>query len=240
MSLPANGAVGPRFLDLPGMVNARDLGGWPGRDGTPTAFDRVWRSDAPVRADRATIDTLFERGVRTVLDLRTEHEREADPSPLEADARFSVLHIDLMAPVAASIRRGAFVGNPLDLEAHYAAMLDVARDRLVMAFEHLREGLERGISLVHCTAGKDRTGVLAAVLLRASGVAPETVAHEYALTHDRIETLRPRLLAAGASLGIPAEHYAPMLRADPATMRATLDGVDDRLLREAAGILDGA
>ena len=157
---PIGTGAAPRFLDLPGLFNARDLGGRPRVAGGSTHFDRVWRSDAPIGAGRAIADALAERGVRTVLDLRTEREREAEPSPLEGDPRFRVLPVDLMAPVAAAMRSGRYAGDPLDLDAQDVAMLDLARDRLALAFEHPRDGLQDGVSLVHGTAGKDRTETL--------------------------------------------------------------------------------
>lgn len=230
----ANGAGGRIAFD--GTVNTRDLGGWPLPSGGATRFGRVWRSDAFTHATQRDRDRLAERGVRTFLDLRTLAEVEEAPHPLAVDERFQIVHVDVFGPVVAGIMRGEVTGDPFDLRTHYIASFRLARDAYAQAFAGMTKALEahEGPVVVHCTAGKDRTGLVAALLLRAVGVDDATIAAEYALTHDRIESLRPRLLAEGASKGLPIEATGLLLDAHTQTMADTLLAVDDELVMLAS------
>lgn len=228
-------ATAPIHIDLEGTVNTRDLGGWPTHDGQVTRMGRVWRSDAFTRATPADRDALAHHGVRTVIDLRTTAERLEEPHPLEDDARFDVMHVDLFAPVLAAFMRGEVREDPFDLATHYRASFALARDAYAQVFTHITAALDShaGPVVVHCTAGKDRTGLVTALLLRGAGVADADIARDYAITHERIAPLRPRLLADGVAKGFPAELYERMLEARPETLRAVLLEADDALTASA-------
>jgi len=225
----------PVHIDLEGTVNTRDLGGWPIQDGQVTRLGRVWRSDAFTRVTPADRDALANRGVRTVIDLRTAAERHDEPHPLEDDARFDVVHLDLFAPVLAAFMRGEVHDDPFDLATHYRASFVLARDQYAEVFRHITAALDSddGPVVVHCTAGKDRTGLVTALLLRAAGVADAAIAQDYTLTHERIAPLRPRLLADGVAKGFPAELYGRMLEARPETLLAALREADEALVASA-------
>ncbi len=228
-------AAGARIV-LDGTVNTRDLGGWPLPGGGTTRFGRVWRSDAFTHATARDRDLLAKRGVRTVIDLRTEGERADAPHPLADDERFEVVHVDLFGPVLAGFMRGDLTGDPFDLGTHYLASFRLAREAYARAFDVMTRSLASydGPVVVHCTAGKDRTGLIAALLLRAAGADEATITAEYALTHDRIAPLRPLLLDEGASKGLPRDGYVRMLDAYAETMAGALEALDDELATLAA------
>ncbi len=221
----------PPFVELEGTVNTRDLGGLPTQHGERTKPGRVWRSDALTNVTPGDLDTLASRGVRTVIDLRTTLEREEEPHPLERDRRFEVVHVDLFAQVVDAFMHGAIDGDPFDLRTHYRASFALARAGYREVFRHLARALTEGNgpTVLHCTAGKDRTGLVSALLLRAAGVSDEAIAHDYALTHERIAPLRPRLLADAIAKGFPAEVYQPLLEARTETLLAVLPEIDDEL-----------
>jgi protein-tyrosine phosphatase len=226
----------PIHIDLDGTVNTRDLGGWPRQAGGHTRRGRIWRSDALTNLTPDGRDRLAEHGVRTVIDLRTATECADEPSPLCADGRFEVVHVDLFAPVLAAFMRGEVRGDPFDLATHYLTSFRVAREDYARVFGAIARATETndGPTVIHCTAGKDRTGLVAALLLRAAGVSDTLIAREYGLTHERIAPLRPRLLADGLAKGMPAEVYERLLEAREETMLTVLAAVDDDLQRSAA------
>jgi len=226
----------PLHVDLEGTVNTRDLGGWPLAGGGRTRTGRLWRSDAFTHATEADRDALAHRGLRYVIDLRTAAERAATPSALEADPRFEVRPVDLFSAVGAAIDRGEVTGDPFDLRTRYRASFTFAREGYRAVFEELNAALAAsdGPVVFHCSAGKDRTGLVAALLLRAAGVSDDAILEDYVLTDARIAGLRPQLLADGVALGFPADGYVRMLEARAENLRDALERFDDELLGFAA------
>ena len=225
----------PLHIALEGTVNTRDLGGWPLQQGGFTRAGRVWRSDAFTHATARDLDTLAEHRVRTVIDMRTAAERQEEPHPLEGDTRFEVIHIDLFAPVLAAFLRGQVQGDPYDLGTHYRASFELALQGYVQVFESVARAVDGhdGPVVVHCTAGKDRTGLVTALLLHGAGVSASDVAREYALTAERITPIRERLLADGVAKGFPCASYERLLEARPETLADVLHGMDGELVAAA-------
>lgn len=205
-----------RHIPLEGVCNLRDLGGYITESGAQTAWGVVYRSDSPHALSPADRAELERRGVGTVVDLRNTNELETAPNPYADSDGYR--HIPLMSGVP---------NDPLtlsSLEGLYNAILEHCG-------EAVREAIESAISapgavVVHCTAGKDRTGLIAALLLGAVGVPDETIADDYALTATHAKNLLAGLLeAAGHSAS-----YARFLTAERETMLNTL-----RALRERHG-----
>lgn len=225
----------PLHIELDGTVNTRDLGGWPLPPGGVTRSGRVWRSDAFTHATGRDLDTLAGQRVRTVIDLRTAAERQQEPHPLEGDGRFEVVHVDLFAPVLAAFLRGEIGGDPYDLRTHYRASFERALPGYLEVFERISRALDvhDGPVVVHCTAGKDRTGLIAALLLHGAGVPLTDVARDYALTAERITPIRGRLLADGLAKGFPRASYERLLEARTETLIDVLHGIDGDLVAAA-------
>jgi len=221
-----------QFIALNGTVNTRDLGGFDTRFGGRTRSGRVWRSDLPALISHHDHETFARVGLRHVLDLRTDREHQQRPNPLAADDRYTVHRIDLFAEVMRGLLSGSVVGDPFDLALHYQASFERSRDAYAAIFRTLDDVLsdEPGPVLLHCTVGKDRTGLVAALLLLAAGVRPADVIADYVLSDERIEPLRPRLLREGVALGFSEAAYTHLLAARPETMMRTLAEVDEGLL----------
>jgi protein-tyrosine phosphatase len=175
-----------RVLRLEGASNFRDLGGYPGHGGRPVRWRRLFRSDhlgALTAADRAELRAL-ELGL--VLDFRGAAERAAAPDDLPGVAQHT-LAIEPM--VAQRMQELAALGHRLTGELAAGLMKDLYRamandqaHRYAEFFDHL---LRADAPLVfHCTAGKDRTGFAAALLLLALGVPRETVLQDYLLSNE--------------------------------------------------------
>lgn len=182
-----------RRIVLPGLFNLRDLGGYPTQGGT-VPWRTLFRSDALHQLDVGGVDALVSLGLRTVIDLRTHIEAEIAPSPIDQLAARSV-HISILG--------GDLPSLPLELDAIYQHFVDECGGAIADAIKVLCD--ERAYpALVHCSAGKDRTGVVVAMVLAVLGVPDELIAADYALSASYLDlehTAAIGQLQAGTGLG---------------------------------------
>ena len=171
---------------MPGLANARDLGGLPVRGGGETPPAVFLRSERPDRVPRAGWDLLRDVGVRTVLDLRQPEERAAHPVtvPEDLDDR----HVDHDGLEHAEFRAGywdnGLVGTPLYYLPHLAAM----PERTVAVLSAMATA-PAGAVLLHCSGGRDRTGLIAAILLRIADVEDDAITADYLETIGNADAL---------------------------------------------------
>jgi protein-tyrosine phosphatase len=176
------GGADERHVPLTGTFNMRDVGGYPAASGRTTRWRTLLRSDTLHRAD-ATGAVLRGYGLRTVIDLRTDLEAEFAPSPScgpgTRTVRISLIGDDLRE-------------MPQRLDTIYQYMIE--RRGPVLA-EIIGELCAAGAvpALVHCSAGKDRTGVVIGLVLAVLGVPDEVIATDYSLSASRID---PQAIAA--------------------------------------------
>lgn len=166
------------------LANLRDLGGIPAEGGR-TRSGVVLRSDAPRAGDRAPEG--IEWPPRVVLDLRDELELNGAPHPLAVDA--AVHQIELLDGI-----HSAEVSYPLPVL--YRLALERAAEKLVRSFRLVLEA--DGPVLVHCAAGKDRTGIVSAMLLSAAGARPDSIVADYIQTDRNMFRVLQRLELAPA------------------------------------------
>ncbi len=223
MSGLANATSDDRVLTLSGSLNTRDLGGLPLAGGGCTRFGVIVRSDALLSLAPTDAARLADLRLTTVIDLRQPYERERDPSALAGHDGVQVHHVEVWQDIYDAERVPA---DPWDLVALYLAGLDHAGPAFARATRVLSEA--PGATLFHCTAGKDRTGLLAALVLEAVGVPRTAVIEDYALTHDRIDPLRERLLVDAEARGIAREDFARLLGATPDLLLPALEYLDAR------------
>jgi protein-tyrosine phosphatase len=173
-----------RDLAWDGCMNVRDLGGHATLDGRETQFGRVVRADLIRRLSDAGWAALVDYGVRTIVDLRHHEELEADP-PRELPAE--VMHVPLFPDPAShhwpeidALGAAAGPGAPW-IRVVYGELLARFPERMAAAVTAVARAPE-GCVVVHCMAGKDRTGLVTALLLGLAGVPPEEVGRDYAVT----------------------------------------------------------
>ena len=182
-----------RDLVWDGLLNVRDLGGHPTDDGDETRYGSVVRADSVRQLSDEGWKALVDYGMKTVVDLRTSEELEADP-PVELPVE--VLHIPFL-----ETDRGDWPVIEGELEAVVKAAPDVAtatRDVYLVFLEHYAQnvaaairavgGAPEGGVVIHCAGGKDRTGLVTAFLLHLAGVPTEEIARDYALSEERLRT----------------------------------------------------
>ena len=170
-----------------GCVNVRDLGGLPTEDGRHTRLGGVVRSDNVRRLTDEGWRALAEHGVQRIVDLRFPEELAEDqPRDVEID----VVHVSVLGaefdPEYVKELDAHLAAN--DVADHYAwsyvEFLERYRERFGQAFAAIADA--DGTVVVHCFAGKDRTGLVAAILLRLAGVDHGTIGADYALTADNL------------------------------------------------------
>jgi protein-tyrosine phosphatase len=220
-----------RSLGLTGAPNARDLGGWPAGEGTGTVrFGLVYRAPALGRLTDQDIDRLDRCGLTDLLDLR--HGSEIDVAPPDRlPAGPQVAHIPVFDPahpvftyvsavllghdVSASADLGT-AGTPGAMRGIYRWFVASPAARAGFATAMHRIADATGPLLFHCSAGKDRTGWLAAVLLSALGADPGTIRADYLLTNELSAAGNEAIIAALASRrGIDPDLLRPVLAAAP-------------------------
>lgn len=192
------------WIELENAVNVRDVGQLPAGNGARTRTGRLVRSDNLQDLSPADISRLVEEvGVTTVIDLRSTPEVEAEgPGPLRADDRVRHVHLsvlpeggqntDVASDALAVGRKRALAKSPDDMVgAFYLGYLEDRPESVVGALRAIAGA--PGAALVHCAAGKDRTGVVVALALSAVGVPREVVVADYAATGERIEAILDRL-----------------------------------------------
>ena len=214
-----------RLLEWEGCLNARDLGGYTTQDGHETRWGTVVRSDSPAALTGAGRAALATYGVRAIVDLRLPAELADDPNPYAepGDHGIAYTNVSFIDPAAA----------PPDavstLAEDYLQMLDRYRQGVAEAMAAIASAPADGAVLIHCAAGKDRTGLISALLLALVGVPADTIAADYALT---AELLRPReqQWLAGLPPEERAEREAMVARYAPTAevMLAVLAGLTER------------
>jgi len=204
-----------RRLDFPSLLNARDLGGCPTLDGGRTRVRSLVRADDLAQLSAAGLRILEDFGLETVIDLRWPEEAARYPSPIP-DALPQVRYRRLPL-LGASEDEWLLRGGDTTKERWKCAVLERVRPELRMVLGAIAAA-SPGPLLFHCVAGKDRTGLIAALLLALADVVPEAIAHDYAASTEclregylkRYAAVEPeRILAA---LHCPEEGAHNMLK----------------------------
>ena len=169
-----------------GCVNVRDLGGLPTEDGRRTRLGGVVRADNVRRLTDEGWRALADHGVQRIVDLRFLEEL-AEDQPRDVD--IDVVHVSVLGtPDPEYVKELDAHLTSNDIADHYAwsyvEFLERYRERFGEAFAAIADA--DGTVVVHCFAGKDRTGIVAGLLLRLAGVDHATIGADYALTADNL------------------------------------------------------
>lgn len=225
-------AAHERLLPLQGGRNFRDLGGYRTMDGHTVKWGVLFRSGSMNGLTPADYTALEKRGIRVVCDFRDDNERAAEPANWPRAHAPKVLsddyHMDMaMAMPSGDMAHWTAEQSRAALTASYPRMLVQFNGQFRRMFGEL---LAHHVPLAfNCTAGKDRTGIAAALVLTALGVPRQTVVEDYLLTNrylDAAKLTSGKATASAPWMKLPPEVLRPMMVADPAYIGAALAVLD--------------
>jgi protein-tyrosine phosphatase len=212
-----------RVWRLQGATNFRDLGGYPGHGGRPLRWRRLFRSDHLAGLSDADRSTLAALGLARAFDFRGVEERAAAPYDLPGVTQHALsiepTVVQRMQELAAAGRQLTAAATAELMRELYRSLVNDQAHRFAELFEHL---LQADAPLVfHCTAGKDRTGLAAALILSALGVPRALIVQDYLLTNQVFRHPPP------PASETPAEALAVLWRVEQGFLDAALQVVDD-------------
>ena len=226
-----------RWVDLDGPSNFRDLGGLPIAGGGSTRFGRVYRADRLCTLSDADLRRLEAADIRHVFDLRSQTEADDFPDRLPAGASYARLSMTSDETFQARTIYERIVEG--EIKAYGEAEMVAGYVRILQNFgpsfaRIVRQVAQGEPTIIHCTAGKDRTGVAAMLLQDLAGVAAEHVVADYALSSERRpsqqydHTEANSLVPMLEDYGLDPAGFAPLWEARPAVMAAVVDQLHDR------------
>ena len=204
-------------LPLTGAHNVRDLGGYPTEDGKRTKYKAFLRGDSLnglTGKDRAF---LAEYGVTLVIDLRSSKETKMNPDHIDK-REMEYLNVPLLDQIQSTLLKGKM---PDDMSEMYIGLVENSKDGLKEVFTRMVN--ERGVILYHCTAGKDRTGIITMLLLKLAGVADDTVLADYAISETYMKETFERQRKLVEAAGIKAPDY--VFRSKPEYMQKLMEHI---------------
>jgi protein-tyrosine phosphatase len=242
-----------RVLPLEGAVNFRDLGGYRTSDGRRIRTGLIYRSAGLHRLTESDHAHLHQIGLKLVCDLRSAEEVALEPDRLPQNSAPEYLHLPLNSDdqreqrerlIALLFNRRTLAPMMAD---YYVRVMIEANAHVYGTILNRLANQENLPTVIHCTAGKDRTGIAAALILSVLGVPEETIIVDYSLSnryYDNYFKYAVRLVHGLRWLGIRPEHLQPLLLANPDNLRAALKHICDRYgstenyLRQKAGVTD--
>jgi len=223
-------------FEFEGVRNFRDLGGYLTQDGRRVRQKMLFRSACFAEATEADIQQLNELGLKSLWDLRVDHERNKEPNKFPKGTLVQVNRCILEAGMTkrelvwhiVGVMNVTFFNRHLLREGmfpHYCELIRVGVSQMRSFLQSLAEASSCP-TVIHCTAGKDRTGIMSALVLALLGVPDDVIAYDYSLSNSSSENLMATLSKSRslASIGIPDSDFRGGFVSDPALMK--------RLLRE--------
>jgi protein-tyrosine phosphatase len=224
-----------RLIELEGCLNFRDLGGYPTAGGGTLVWRRIYRSDGLHRLTKSDCARIRdELRVTDLIDLRSSAELSVDGRGLLENEPLAFHHVPLFD---GNTSTASFEVKEMTLADRYLGLAEVAKPAIARVVTIVAEA--EGGTVYHCAAGKDRTGVISAILLSALGVSDELIVADYALTQQNLDAIVARL---GESEGYKTMLDAlppDTLHADPQTMVSLLEQLRERY-GSAEGYLESA
>jgi protein-tyrosine phosphatase len=220
---PATGRERTRRLAWEGLLNARDLGGFATADGRETCWGAIVRSDSLAELTPAGREALIGHGVRSIVDLRLPDEVAEQPNPFAEPSGHDITYanVSFMDPAAAPPETFTTLADD------YKRMLDQFSKEVAAVITAVARAPEGGM-LIHCAAGKDRTGLIVALLLGLAGVPADTIAEDYALSAEYLRERNEEWLENGPGIRAEREERLRVFAPTAKVMLAVLEHLTER------------
>ena len=226
-----------RHIPLENAHNFRDLGGYPTTEGRSTRWGMIYRSDALAGLTEADWQVLKERKVRTIIDLRSSSEATA--APIRQPEPMKYFHFSLMKNLDQGIMDPRKMSTEKIIESMRLDYVKTLFESLPCCGEILRTiltGLEEGSVVFLCSAGKDRTGIIAAVILYLCDVVREDIVADYIVSstynangiNKKLQSLPPEMLKLIPDM----ELFKSCMDSKPETIIALLEELEKRNIRK--------
>lgn len=242
--MSTTGTAPQRRMDLEGASNFRDLGGYEGADGRTVKWRHLYRSNSLSALTESDLEHVGGLGIKVICDLRREEESVEAPSRLPSINAPAILQLPI-GPQRKDSKLYEYLWSGEATEEQLRdVMKGIYRDFAIKFAPQYAEFMGRVARadqlplLFHCAAGKDRTGLAAAIILEALGVSRETILEDYALTNDYTKR---NLIEKYPELKSP-ELFHTMMAANPDYLLASYGAIEegfgdiDRYLTEALGL----
>lgn len=222
-----------RKIVLDGTSNTRELGGYKTKDGRSLKWGVLYRSDKLSELTDADQEYLLQLGIKRVIDFRSSEEKQNEPDQLPSTLKYIEMPIEAdgaIRPKVEAILKG-------DLNEDVGAILVETNKEFISDFSGVYKGFIESLienqepTLFHCTAGKDRAGFAAALVLLAVGVPEKIVIEDYMKTNKYTEeTIQDYINKINLySLGsVDAEILRPLLGVEERFIRAALDEIKQK------------
>jgi len=215
-----------RRVPLSSAFNVRDLGGLPAGEGTQVRRGRAYRADALHRLTAVDRAIMAELGIRKVFDLRSDAEVARDGIGKFAGREAEHIHVPLVR-VSLSPFDPEIDWRLVNLRDRYLEMLEEGGAAIRAIFTALADDAD-GAVVFHCSGGKDRTGVVAALVLRALGVPEEAIVNDYSVSEKHLKGPVREYRSHLENAGLDTAAIAYLTSSPPERMRYTLAELDRR------------
>ncbi len=225
------GEQSQRHLPWDACYNTRDIGGYPTSDGGQTRWGALLRSDNLCRLTHEGQAALRDYGVRTIIDVRMPHELAIDANPFASQQAAPGVPLYINLPLldendeegkrmlrTAGLTQGEY--------GEYTTMVDRYRERVAAIIRAVATAEKEGGVLVHCHAGKDRTGIIVALLLSLAGVPRNVIAEDYVLSNTYLQPIYDAWIRAQPRTEEEITRFGGWFFQPPETMLGLLDYLD--------------
>ncbi len=213
-----------RQIKLDGAYNVRDIGGYRTEDNRTVRWTRLLRGDYVRNPSRHDWKLLNEYGVSAVIDLRDKSAAKEMPSVFASRNGVRYQNIELISNELEIQAESAGLKN---MAGYYIYVLEGAKTEFRHILEAVYAAVTSGCTLMHCNAGKDRTGLITALVLRALRVPIKTIADDYALSSHYLQPLLEKLKQDAAKRGVDERTALRGWSARPEAMDETMAHIEN-------------